>query len=342
MRRWLRRIWEDWTYMDLSGRRRMRRAAKAGLALLLALIPLGVLALYQRARVMAVVHATPAPLLLPTRTPTPVPAPTPTPPTDAAGCPTDPGRWRLVEYAGLGNLRGIDPPCVYDQIARTAAWHLLLRMGYTVPEANQALGFARIPQIWTDVLTVTTHGKTGLVVPVTGQQLEDPELRQWALNRQRRPSAWIVLRGCSRGRDNGLPWPVVCNAWAGSLEQAYIVALLEDLGVLARPNHPSHAYPIEFGYVGDGEWAYLGAHAHPDGRLYVLLTDTARIREALPRLSDPLPVEVWDAAWLKKAFGLEMKPLPEGWEGWTDRSRELWDRLGRRRSLWEPGRRTYP
>ncbi|MDW8185951.1 MAG: hypothetical protein RMM07_11940 [Anaerolineae bacterium] len=101
MRRPLRRIWEDWTFQDLSGRRRLRRYVLAAGGLLAAALVLFAYSACQRAAVMATVRATPAPVEIPTRTPTPPPTPTP------SSTPT-PTRPRSTDQ-GVRRIRGTGP-----------------------------------------------------------------------------------------------------------------------------------------------------------------------------------------------------------------------------------------
>lgn len=222
---------------------------------------------------------TPSPTPPPTATPTPLPTPTATPAVEASDCPTDPQQWELVEYAperGLGNLRGIMPPCVYDQIGRTAAWVLLLGMGYTKPEATAALGFTENPDEMVGAITVTTNMGTGLVVKLLYMP-NHPDFRQWAVDSKGQPVSWIVLRGCFSGAVYQHPWPVICEAWMGRLDQRYFVATLGEIyatSVVTKPQGINDVYPIYFGYTGQGRWVYLGAMKHlTEKRGYYVLFD---------------------------------------------------------------------
>jgi hypothetical protein len=152
MRRLVRQLIEDMTYRDLSGRRRLRRYVIAAGVLFLAMIPMAFWALYERSRVMAVVHATPAPPATPwpTRTSTPPPTPTPTPVVDEAGCPADPKEWTLEPIVIAPGAKPLDlfrirPDCVYRGLAKSVAAIMLTEAGWKIPEVVEALGLPRFP-----------------------------------------------------------------------------------------------------------------------------------------------------------------------------------------------------
>lgn len=351
MRRWLRRIWEDWTYMDLSGRRRMRRAAKAGLALLLAMIPLGVLALYQRARMMAVVHATPAPLLLPTRTPTPVPAPTPTRPVDESGCPADPQDWKLVNPTPQEPRRWlrIEPDCVYRGLARSVAAVMLLDMGWTWPEAQEALRLPRFPVRYHPVITVTGELDPGnapafYTVPQRGLPSgvvcsSDGCPRFWALKRgSAAPELpfYFFLRGCFRTRDLaggkvrdwGMPYPVVCVVSQDVTPHDWI-GISPDGGERFRHEYEDTWARSDnfFGYdPALRMWVQIGSEEQEGEAVARAVRENGR---EFARFHAGLHGQpVWDGRWLEETFRLTMKPLPEGWRRWPDQMAAFYQRRG--------------
>lgn len=54
-------------------------------------------------------------------------------------------------------------------------------------------------------------------------------------------------------------------------------------------------------------------------------------------MKSPLPgVPLWDAAWVKQTFGLDMRELPNGWQKWPSRMDEMLKEINRYEAkLWE-------
>ena len=69
-----------------------------------------------------------------------------------------------------------------------------------------------------------------------------------------------------------------------------------------------------FGYLGDGQWVWLGTQTEPK----LEITDAkenASDRLTVATLYDSQP---WDVMWLSNTWHLDMQPLPENWQSFTD------------------------
>ena len=358
MRRLIRQLIEDMTYLDLSGRRRPRRYVIAAGLLFLAMIPMAFWALHERSRVMAVVHATPAPPATPwpTRTPTPPPAPTPTPVVDEAGCPADPKEWTLEPIVIAPGAKPLDlfrirPDCVYRGLAQSVAALMLADMGWKPPEIVEALGLPRFPVRYHPVITVTMEytlrlqgepsvlkreGLPSSAAMCPPQASPDRCPRLWAVGLDGTFPFRYALRGCfyprhlSAGRvvDWGMPYPVICvvrsmtypYVWSGMVE-----------GTEDRFRHVYRDVWSDwnrfFGYdpslriwldIGSG----LGYSGRDDPQVIERVRD--RGRQELEKTAAPHGLPVWDQAWLEAFTGLKPKPLPPDWASWPDRIREFY------------------
>lgn len=307
-------ILDHFTYREMGGRRRLRTFSKAAIFILLIVVILGSYAVWQRADARAEVMATPRPVSLTSPTATPVPAS----PTAAAveTCPSDPEQWTLADVPLGGNLKRIEPACVYDGLGRAMAWALAVREGYTRREATQLLGFSDVPVEPRDSLTILTNTEGPLSVPLTFPPLH-PDYAEWRV-RNGAPAMTYSLRGCFRTyeivgnqrREWGEGYVVICTLVEDS-EAAYSVMGLGDhlYSASVQPLRKT----VFFGYRGRHAWIWLGAWKDVSYSL-----DQKKAGQDRALVSNGYGAPIWNAAWLEKTYGLAMVPLPANWWTYTD------------------------
>ena len=351
------RLTDALTYRDLAGRRRARRYVLAATAIFVLLGGIVFWGWWQRGQLLApgVGRRTTQPAIPAgqrveeRRTPTAIevarvdaqPTSTAVPPVPLMtpeACPADPKAWRLLQIAQNDNFKRIDPPCVYDGLARTVAWDLLRVMGYSAPEAAEALGFADLP--WYPLAEIIGMTNTQGPMPIALANPSDEEVKRskhpdshaWIVNRDGVPAATFTLRGCYRTetvrgdqvKSWGVKYPVVC-----------IVAM--DQGEWAVMELGSHRYAprslparrfFVYGYAGKGLWISLGYQQEPfveirlpgsgDPAVLPLTLELEQIVQDWKFTAGLHGLLPWDAAWLEKAFGLSMRPLPGNWQSLND------------------------
>lgn len=337
------RLLDYLTYRDRAGRRKLRRFTLAGIAIVgLVTFILGITS-WNRISVAAVSQSTPESVAVaaPTSTARP-PTATPSP-----ECPQDPSNWKLAVYAQEQHLRRIQPVCVYEDLARTVAWYQALAYGYTGPEAAEKLAFKERPSAY-DVkvpLNLTTGAFTtkssyrakrraSMRIPFTPLL---PEYRQWWVTDTGQPAEIRrALIGCFRAADIRVdgsdvevtPWhpeyPVMC--WVRAVvTPAHLVQEFKNIRSHIPPSSEAGTVRLEnelYGATTDGRWIYLGRDA--DFSRYV---GSGEFAQTLSIFATRHNLPVWDTTWFNEAFGFEMRPLPDEWWSWADRSQEVITRV---------------
>lgn len=292
-------------YRTISGRPRPRRWLIAALGLLVVLVAAAV---WQHGlqRPPAGGAARPPGVLKAARLPAPTAAPPPTPdPTPTAfTCPEEPEAWSYQAVFPGDHYRRIEPVCVYEGLSRSAAWMLLSRMGYPLPDAAERLGFADLP--WSPALSFTgyTNMQGPLVIALQPGWPPHPDFRFWQVDTEGQPGAVLGLRGCYPFNET-----VFCVL---ALDRAPGSAI----SVLGETHFASHAAQAPWTrsfwvlrYAGAGVWEVLGQMED----VSIELESGDASREELETVSARLGVQVWDAAWLAEEFGLQMSPVPRDW-----------------------------
>lgn len=259
-------------------------------------------------------------------------------PADPQACPPGPNAWQLVPIAQNDNFRRIAPACVYAGLARTVAWDLLRVMGYSAPEAAEALGFADLP--WRPLPEITgmtnTQGPIPIALTNPGteeiQRLRHPGFRAWIVSREGDPAVTFTLRGCyrtetvqgERVKSWGVAYPIVCVV---TMDQGEWVFLELDPHRYATRSLSSRRF-FMYGYAGEGEWVSLGYQLEPfveirlpgsgDPPVLPLTMELEQIEQDRKFASEVHGLLPWDAAWLEESFGLAMRPLPDNWQGLDD------------------------
>lgn len=219
-------------------------------------------------------------------------------------CPEDPQEWNFAEIFPYDNYQRIEPACVYEGIARTAAWMLLQRMGYSKPEAAHRLGFPEMPWSPSEYAAAYTNYQGPQEMHLLLDWPAHPEFFFWQLDREGRVGSVISLRGCFDLKGD-VRCVVALDRLSGSA-----VSILGDYKVTSyaadRPGSRTF-YLIE--YREAGIWHLVGQLADHA----VMIEEPEKIAEERQNIAARLGVEIWDAPWLASVFGITMKPLPQTW-----------------------------
>lgn len=320
--------WKDnFTYTDLSGKRRLRNYVKAAILILILLAGVFAYGAYKRQAFLAEINATPVIVatklaLTATATDTVEPSPTPITPTPTATpdpCPTDPYSWEFPQpYAGMNMAyRRLTPDCVVERmLGRTIAWYnLWMYMGYTKQEATELLGFTEPPEFiewgWVTIPTAGGEGK----IKVNLQRFSNIPFRLWAVPDDNQYGIGLFLNGCW-GTNNDT-FIVLCIAYEDGWRDH--VATVWQFGDVVSTTPTSSGNKIErytqlFGYLrNEHRWVYMGQGKE---------TQTVESWEKALNNRDAATTvygwHFWDPLWVEKAYGLKPKDLPENWQQYTD------------------------
>jgi hypothetical protein len=310
------------TYSDLSGRRKLRRYVMAAFGIAILLAALAVVSQVQHSQARAEVFATPRPVTDEAAENANQPATTATVEQAPIDCLDNPADWVWHDIFPGKNLKRLAPDCVYESLARTVAWHMLERMGYSKDEAAELLDFEGLPYRPVKTIRGLTSLKGPLDLVVSMEWGPHPDYRYWTLDEHGNPGMAYALQGCYRARtvvgnqvEAWGPYPVHClvavdytPGWSVHElgEYHYAANWADQLGARTF---------VLFGYAGEGLWVLIGelpdlyvAHDQIGGNL-ASDRETAAARHG---------VMVWDAGWLFDTFGFAPYPLQDGWQTMTD------------------------
>jgi len=231
-------------------------------------------------------------------------------------CPSDPELWTLLDVYPGDNYKRIEPDCVYAGLAKTVAWHMLERLGYTKREAADLLGFQTLPWQPSQSIQGLTNAKGPMMIPLDMEWASHPAYRTWAVNAEGQPALAYSLRGCYRTQsivgNKVISWgryPVIC-VLAYDRDPGWTVTALGELRfTIDLTTEPPLRRLVLWGYAGE-TWALLGEWR---GQQMVLAGPSAA-RQEREQVAARYAAASWDLAWLETAFGLGMRPLPEGWQ----------------------------
>jgi hypothetical protein len=307
------------TYADVSGRRRLRFYVKVSIFILAALIVLVVVAFWQQSQQIRAIEAT-KPVVLPTFTPQP---PTTTPESTAVTetCPTDPADWSLTEIAPGDVLLRIEPACVYQGLERTVAFALGITQGYSRQDVADVLGFEKLPMV--RLAQVTIANPNGPISMDVAFAIDVPPFKEWIFREDGKPASSITLQGCFRTYtivgnerqnwdENG--YPVVCRVSYDHESTGGAICMGDECYSIANNPVSNREFSL-FGYAGNGQWVWLGSEIDTSSKL-----DSQTMSEDRAVSAQLQGVGPWDQDWLKQAYGLEIQPLPENWQSFTDES----------------------
>jgi hypothetical protein len=315
-------ILDGLTYQDLAGKRQPRVYTVVTGLILLLLMMAGGMAGLNRYWMMSRVHATPEMVSIPTETQAPVATEisvTETTETEASsGCPTDSSQWSFTQTVINETHLVIQPACVYQGLEKTVAWALAVHVGYSRDEATELLGFTEMPMRQMETVTIPKNANELIDVPVSFIPTH-PEFREWRLDANGKAAVTYALRGCfetSSVEGNhvevwGGEYPVICLV----AEDAENTRILHSLNghMYTSPATPMRSFLL-FGYLGDGQWVWLGTQTEPKLEI-INAEENASDRLTVATLYDSQP---WDARWLSITHHLDMLPLPEAWQSFTD------------------------
>lgn len=317
-------ILDGLTYKDLAGKRQPRIYIVVTGLILLLLFMAGGMAGLNRYLLMSRVQATPEAVTLPTQTMEPVATETivtsPSGGTDVFGCPTDASEWSFTPTMISDNYQVIQPACVYQGLEKTIAWALAVREGYSRAEATELLGFTEMPMRQVEIVTIPKNANELVDVPVSFIP-PHPDFKEWRLNTNGKAAVTYTLRGCfetSSVKGNrveiwGGEYPVICLV-VEDAENTHILYALNN-HIFISTATPMRSFLL-FGYLGDGQWAWLGTQIEPKLEI-TNAEENASDRLTVATLYDSQP---WDPRWLSTTHHLDMQPLPENWQTFTDES----------------------
>lgn len=239
---------------------------------------------------------------------------TPTP--DAGSCPTDPELWALLDVYPGDNYKRIEPDCVYEDLAKSVAWHMLVRFGYTKPEAAELLDFPTLPWRPAQSIKGLTNTKGPMDIPLEMEWAPHPAFRTWVVDSDGQPALAYSLRGCYRTRaivgsevDLWGPYPVIC-VLAYDREPGWTVVELGEqrFTVDLTSMLPGRRFAF-FGYSAE-TWVLLGEPS--DWQMAIEEASVAgQEREKVTARYGAAPL---DSTWLQTTYGLDMHPLPGDWQ----------------------------
>jgi hypothetical protein len=262
--------------------------------------------LYNRYEMVSQVMAAPRPLdsnLIPTKTGM-VAAPT----IPVEGCPSDPASWALSDQVVLpgSNLKLIAPQCVYDNLEKTAAWvYATTALGYTRADAAEALGLQSNTLI-TDLASVTVltdfNDQPQAVEVILA--VNNSKLAEWRVDASGQIGLEMSFSGCfSTSTLTGgqiISWgngyPIVCQFFADYRNQ-YLISNANGK-LLTIESSRNVRRPMWFGYIGNGNWTWLGS-----GKVWDV--DMAQ----LPAQGSTLTTAV-----MAEKYRITELPLPQNWQ----------------------------
>lgn len=337
------------TYRDLAGRRRLRRYVLAAAAIFVLIGAIVYLGWEQRQSLLAQGAGAPTSVstaaqlaketLIPTDSgPALVdtqPSPTIAPPTEAStavpfdqtptpmACPDDPSAWEFLDIARNDNFKKINLPCVYEGLARTVAWHILSHMGYSKSEAAEMLGFPDIP--WQPALEITgmTNQMGPMSISLVWESPAHPDYHYWIVSDEGKPWITYALRGCYRTttiegeqmESWGVDYSVVCVLTLDYAPIRWSVHILDEYSFSFDGTKESGKRVfVQYGYTSDRNWVLIGQQEQPQ----VAFDDVVQIQKDREFSTKLLGVIPWDSYWVEAQFGIDMRPLPDGWKMFTD------------------------
>jgi len=295
----------QFTYSTRTGNK-MRTYVKVAIWIFIIVAAIGVVALVNRNQMVTQVMATPRPLdssLIPTETTI---AAAPIVPVE--GCPSDPASWTLSDQVASpgSNLKVIAPQCVYDNLEKTAAWvYATTALGYTRADTAAALGLQSNTLITNlaSVTVLTDFNDQPQSVEVISA-VNSSKLAEWRVNANGGTGLEMSFSGCfststlTGGQivSWGNGYPVVCQFFADYRTQ-YLVSSANGK-LLTIESAKNVRRPMWFGYIGNGNWTWIGS-----GKVWDV--DLSQIPAQTSTLTTSVMVE---------KYGLTALPLPQNWQ----------------------------
>jgi hypothetical protein len=295
----------QFTYSTRTGNK-VRSYVKVAIWIFVLITAIGLVAVVNRHQMVSQVMAKPRPLesnLVPTEAALVV---APTIPVE--GCPSDPANWALADQVTSpgSNLKVIAPQCVYDNLEKTAAWvYATTALGYTRADAAAALGLQSNTLITNlpSVTVLTDFNDEPQAVGIISA-VNNSRLAEWRVNANGQTGLELSFSGCfSTSKLIGgqiVSWgngyPVVCQFFADYRNQYLISSANGKLLTIETSKNVRR--PIWFGYVGGGNWTWLGS-----GEVWDV--DLSEI---------PAQTSTLTATVVAEKYGLTAFPLPQNWQ----------------------------
>ncbi len=295
----------QFTYSTRTGNK-MRSYMKVALVIFVVIAAVGVVSAVNRSQMVSKVMATPRPLdsnIIPTET-----AVVAAPVISVEGCPSDPASWTLSDQLMTfgSNLKALAPQCVYDKLEKTAAWvYATSALGYTRANVASALGLQQDTLIANlgNITVLTDFADQPQTVDVISA-VNNSRLAEWRMNANGETGLEMSFSGCfatstlTGGQvvtwGNG--YPVVCQFFADYRIQ-YVVSDANGK-LLTIDSAKAVRRPMWFGYIGNGNWTWLGSGKVWDADL-----------SQLPALTPTL-----NTTNMAEKYGLTALPLPQDWQ----------------------------
>ena len=291
----------NFTFPDMRGRRRPRRFVLAGGLIILGLLALARLGQPETATVRnkdtSPIHNISYEIL-------------PDEPAvrqafqDQNVCPAQPEHWAWADIFPGDHYRLIRTPCILTGIARTAAWMLAERMGYSKTEAAELMGFESLP--WSPQREILAFAN--LSGPnrrsLQTEWPAHPDYFFWQVDVEGRPAVTLSLRGCYL-LDNTAYCVLAMDRLPG--------AAISVLGEFAFASHagarPANRSFYVLVHMPGGDWHLVGQFADTT----IDVRNAEELATERMQFLDRLGVEVWDADWLFAHYAIAMKALPDQW-----------------------------
>ncbi len=306
------------TFKDLAGKRQPRTFAVMALVVIVLLAVLFIGSAWERNAMMSAVEATALPVQI-TMQPSSTSEAVITQPVEqhVSGCPTNPDDWSLADVFISESFKLIQPACVYDGLARTVAWAMAVRLGYSRAEATELLGFEEMPLRPLDQASIPDSASRPVEIQLNFIP-PHPGLAEWRITDSGQPAVDYGLRGCFRTRTVtgntvetwGGDYEVVCMV-AEDVTNSHVVYAL-DGHVFTADASPMRSFLL-FGYAGDGLWVWLGARSDPQ----TLIDNEEKFANERLTYATLYDAESWTTDWWNSRFGLKMKSLPDDWQSMT-------------------------
>ena len=295
----------QFTYSTRTGNK-MRTYVKVAIWIFVLVAAIGVVAAVNRNRMVSEVMAAPRPLdsnLIPTET-----ARVAAPIIPVEGCPSDPASWTLSDQVASpgSNLKVIAPQCVYDNLEKTAAWvYATTALGYTRADAGAALGLQSNTLI-TNLASVTVladfNDQPQAVEVVSA--VNNSKLAEWRVNANGQTGLEMSFSGCfttstlTGGQvvSWGNGYPVVCQFFADYRIQ-YLISNANGK-LLTIETSKNVRRPMWFGYIGNGNWTWIGSGKVWDVELSKIPAQTSTLTTTV----------------VAEKYGLTALPLPQNWQ----------------------------
>ena len=298
----------QFTYSTRTGNK-VRSYVKVAFVIFAVIAALAVVAAVNRSQMVSEVMATPRPLdsnLIPTAT---IEVAAPVVPVE--DCPSDPASWTFSgnPIAPGSNHKMLAPQCVYDKLEKTAAWaYATTALGYTRADAAAALGLQQQNTLITNLASVTVltdfNDEPQAVEVISA--VNNSKLAEWRVNAHSQPGLEMSFSGCfststlTGGQvvSWGNGYPVVCEFFADYRIQ-YLIS--DANGKILTIDSPKNVRrPIWFGYIGNGNWTWLGSSKVWDVDLSQL---------SLEGSTSTLNTTV-----MAEKYGITGLPLPQNWQ----------------------------